>query len=145
MQTPENRIRQLETALAAERSRADALYGEMFTRNAAPKLIIAADSGEIVDANPAAVSYYGYERATLLSLNIEDINAASPEEVANERQRAKREERRYFRFRHRLADGEIRHVEVYTGPLTVDGVECLHSIIHDVTDTRRYPQRPKTA
>lgn len=140
MPTPEDRIRQLEAELEAERARADDLYQEMFVRNAAPKLLIAADSGQIVDANPAAVSFYGYGRNTLLSLKIDDINAAPPEEVAEERQRARREERRYFRFRHRLANGELRHVEVYTGPMTVDGVECLHSIIHDVTETVRYQQ-----
>ncbi|MFI9652650.1 hypothetical protein [Guyparkeria halopsychrophila] len=69
MQTPENRIRQLEAALASERTRADDLFEEMFVRNAAPKLLIAADSGQIIDANPAAVSFYGYDRETLLSLN----------------------------------------------------------------------------
>ncbi|MFN2381979.1 MAG: PAS domain S-box protein [Guyparkeria sp.] len=141
MPTPEDRIRQLEAALEAERARADDLYQEMFVRNAAPKLLIAADSGQIMDANPAAISFYGYGRDTLLSLKIDDINAATSEEVAEERGRAKREERRYFRFRHRLANGELRHVEVYTGPMTVDGVECLHSIIHDVTEARRYQQR----
>ena len=141
MQTPENRIRQLEAALANERARANEFYEEMFTRNAAPKLLIAADSGQIMDANPAAVSFYGYDREALLSLNIDDINAATPEDVARERQRAREEERRYFRFHHRLASGELRDVEVYTGPITVDGVDCLHSIIHDVTETRRYQER----
>lgn len=137
----EQRIRELEAALAAERARADDLYEEMFSRNSAPKLLIATESGQIVDANPAAEAFYGYERDRLLSLNIDEINLASPEQVARERQRARHEERRFFRFRHRLASGEIRHVEVYTGPMTIDGVDCLHSIIHDVTETRRYQAR----
>ena len=141
MQTPEDRIRQLEAALAEERARAEHLYDEMFVRNAAPKLLIAADSGKIIDANPAAVAFYGYDRDALLSLNISDINTATHEEIAQERQRARREERRYFRFEHRLANGETRDVEVYSGPMCVDGVDCLHSIIHDVTDTRRYQER----
>ncbi len=141
MSSQEQRIRELEAALAAEKARADALYEDMFDRNSAPKLLIAADSGRIVDANPAAVAFYGYDRDRLLSLNIDEINVASPEDVARERQRARREERRFFRFRHRLANGEVRHVEVYSGPVHIDGLDCLHSIIHDVTETRRYQRR----
>ncbi|MCL7743566.1 PAS domain S-box protein [Guyparkeria hydrothermalis] len=137
----EQRIRELEAALETEKERADDLYAEMFTRNAAPKLLIAADSGQIVDANPAAISFYGYDRETLLSLNISDINTANPDEIASERQRAAREERRYFRFCHRLASGEVRDVEVYSGPVIIEGTPCLHSIIHDVTETRRYQER----
>ncbi|KTG16176.1 MULTISPECIES: PAS domain S-box protein [unclassified Guyparkeria] len=141
MRSLEQRIGELEAALASEKARADGLFDEMFVRNAAPKLLIVADSGRILDANPAAVAFYGYDRDALLSLNISDINTAKREEIAEERQRAKREERRYFRFEHRLANGEIRDVEVYSGPVTIDGIDCLHSIIHDVTDTRRYQER----
>lgn len=38
------------------------------------------------------------------------------------RQRARDEERRYFRFGRRLASGEIPDVEVYAWPMCLDGV-----------------------
>jgi signal transduction histidine kinase len=42
--------------------------------------------------------------------------------------------RRYFRFRHRIASGEVRSVEVHSGPVVIDGAQLLLSIIHDVTE-----------
>lgn len=116
-------------------------YAEMFVRNTAPKLLIDPESGAIVDANPAAVQFYGHPREALLRLRIQDINDLSEEAVEAEMARAKSEQRRYFRFRHRLADGGLRDVEVYSGPVHMDGVTYLYSIVHDVTETRRYQRR----
>ena len=121
-----------------EASAAGPAYSAMFTRNTAPKLLIDPESGRIVDANPAALSFYGLDAAQMRRQHIQAINQLSPEEVRAEWERARHEERRYFRFRHRLADGGIRHVEVYSGPVVLNGREYLHSIIHDVTDAVRY-------
>jgi ATP/maltotriose-dependent transcriptional regulator MalT len=51
--------------------------------------------------------------------------------------RAKAEKRRTFYFKHRLASGKIRDVEVYSGPIKVYGRELLYSIIHDVTKRKQ--------
>ncbi|WP_019624798.1 PAS domain S-box protein [Thioalkalivibrio thiocyanoxidans] len=114
------------------------VYEQTFTANTAPKLLIDPADGRIVDANPAAVSFYGYTADTLKAMHIQDINTLSAEDVRVEMQRAKSEERRYFRFRHRIKGGEIREVEVYSGPVVLDGTTYLYSIIHDVSEARRY-------
>lgn len=49
-------------------------------------------------------------------------------------ERARSEQRRHFIFRHRLSNGEIRDVEVYSGPIKLHGKKLLYSIIHDITD-----------
>ncbi len=110
------------------------LYRQMFERNASVKLLIDPSDGRIVDANHAACSFYGYARNEFQQLCITDINVWPPDEVAAEMQRAEVEERTYFRFPHRLADGSIRQVEVYSGPVEIGGNRLLHSIVHDVTD-----------
>jgi diguanylate cyclase (GGDEF)-like protein/PAS domain S-box-containing protein len=115
-------------------------YEEMFRRNPAPKLLIDPDTGYIADANPAALDFYGYSLDGIRQIRIQDINLLSEAEVRAEWERARREERRYFEFRHRLAGGEIRDVKVYSGPMRVAGREYLHSIIHDVTEARRYQE-----
>jgi PAS domain S-box-containing protein len=38
-----------------------------------------------------------------------------------------------FLFRHRLANGEVRHVQVNTGPIEAQSRRLLFSIIQDVT------------
>ena len=49
---------------------------------------------------------------------------------------AKSQQRRYFDFRHRLASGEIRDVEVCSGPIIVGGRTLLFSVINDVTERK---------
>ncbi|CAG1773050.1 hypothetical protein BAC2_03469, partial [uncultured bacterium] len=43
----------------------------------------------------------------------------------------------HFEFQHRLASGEIREVEVYSGPVSVGERVLLHSIVHDISERKR--------
>lgn len=111
-------------------------YRQIFETNQAVKLIIEPTDGRIVEANQAAVRFYGYDYPTLTRMRIMDINTLTEAEVRQEMEQAQREERLFFNFRHRLASGEIRDVEVYSGPINTPQGELLYSIIQDVT--RRY-------
>jgi diguanylate cyclase (GGDEF)-like protein/PAS domain S-box-containing protein len=124
------------------RSRPDAtggesLYEQMFERNRAVQLLIDPASGEIVDANPAASEYYGYPRERLRSMTILEINMLPSTEVERAMKEASHKQRLALVFRHRLASGEIRDVEVHSSPVDLDGRPLLYSIVHDVTDRRR--------
>ena len=109
------------------------LYEGLFKDTRAVMLLIDPDDGRIVDANPAACSFYGYARAGILTKKITDINTLPPKRVFREMDHAKNGRRSNFTFRHRLSSGEVRDVEVYSGPVTVGGRKLLYSIIHDVT------------
>ena len=39
-----------------------------------------------------------------------------------------------FLFKHQLASGELRDVDVYSGTIVLGGKKLLYSIVHDVTD-----------
>ena len=117
--------------------RGDALYRAVFEVNTAIKLVIDPADGRIIDANPAAVAFYGWPLETLRTMRVSDINTLTREEIAAEMDAARRLERTYFRFRHRTARGDVRAVEIHSAPITVDGQELLFSIIHDVTDRDR--------
>ena len=109
----------------------------MFEGHRAVMLLIEPDSGYILDANAAAVRFYGYSRERLRAMHIEQINQLSPEEVAAERHLAAESDKDVFTFPHRLASGEVRTVEVYSTPVTIQGRPTLFSIIHDVTERKR--------
>lgn len=127
-----------ERRLAEEELRqSESRYRQMFERNQAIKLLIDPASGEIVDANTAASAFYGYSPDELRARNIVDINALSPEQVAAEMALARTEARSYFVFRHRLAGGEVRDVEVHSSPIDVGGRTLLYSIIHDISERKR--------
>jgi PAS domain S-box-containing protein len=114
-------------------SQSEQRYRRLFTENKAVELLIDPTNGKIVDFNKAAVQYYGYSEAELKSMNIADINTLSKEEIAQEMHKADIEQRNSFSFKHRLASGEIRNVEVYSGPIELDGQHLLYSVIHDTT------------
>ncbi|HDQ45961.1 MAG TPA: PAS domain S-box protein, partial [bacterium] len=112
-------------------------YRNLFENNHAVMLVVDPEGGAIVDANPAAAAYYGWTRKALRKKKIEDINTLPPGEVQAEMERARDERRNHFFFRHRLADGNIREVEVYSGPISLGGRPLLYSIIHDITERKR--------
>jgi PAS domain S-box-containing protein/putative nucleotidyltransferase with HDIG domain len=129
----ENSVRQqVEKSLRESESR----YKSLFENNHAVMLIIDPDAAAIVDANPAACAYYGWNRAELLAMKMDEINTLTAAEVRAEMQQASVENRNHFLFKHRRADGSIRDVEVYSGPLIQTEKTLLYSIIHDITERK---------
>lgn len=111
----------------------EARFRAVFHNNHAVMLLIDPTSGQVVDANPAACAFYGYTMEELLQKYIFEINTLTPEQVKAEMERAAAQQRRHFEFRHRLASGEIREVEVFSGPIEHNQRLLLYSIVHDVT------------
>ena len=111
----------------------EARYRSLFQSNQAIMLLIDPETGEIVDGNPAACSFYGYSHEKLTAMKIMDIRLESPEQVFRHMQQVKAEEESHFFFKHRLARGDIRDVEVYSSPLKAKERTLLYSIIHDHT------------
>jgi len=109
-------------------------FHAMFERHDSVMLLIEPETGNIIDANLAAERFYGRSQKELSSLSIDEINNLSPEETAAERMKAAREQKNFFTFRHRLASGAIRTVEVHSSPIHVAGKTVLFSIINDITD-----------
>ncbi len=109
----------------------------MFTDNKAVMLLINSDDGMIRDASLGACQYYGYPLSKLTMMHIFDINTMCQAEVAAEMKLAKEEAKNHFSFRHRLATGEVRDVEVFSNIIPLEGKNFLFSIIHDVTDRKR--------
>lgn len=112
-------------------------YRSMFEDNLAVKLLIDPDTGMIIDANSAAADFYGYSHQELCAMRIQDINTLTEAEVRAEMALARSEKRKVFNFRHRLASGEIRDVEVFSGPVAAQGKQYLYSIILDVTARKK--------
>jgi len=127
-------------SLAVVMARED-LLSTLFHQHTAVMLFVDPNTGEIVDANRAAAEFYGYPVATLRRMTIQQLNALEPEAVAAERRRALEESRNYFIFPHRLANGALRTVEVYSSPVTLEsGRQVLFSILHDVTNRALSPE-----
>jgi PAS domain S-box-containing protein len=96
-------------------------------------LLVDPDSGVIVDANQAASRFYGYSPAELCAMTIADIIKLSPEEVVSKLQHAKTKGLNYVISHHKLANAEVRAVEIHSSPITIEGRTLLFSIVHDIT------------
>ena len=112
-------------------------YRSLFENNQSVMLLIDPGTGTIVDANPAACVFYGYPREGIRQLRITDINQLTDEQVLEEMREAGTGHHKQFYFQHRLADDDVRDVEVYSGPITLQGKSLLYSIVHDITDRKR--------
>ncbi len=100
-------------------------------------------TAEIIDANPFACSFYQYSYDDMLKLKISDINILSIEQISFEMNSAITKQKNCFYFKHRLSSGEIRDVEVRSGPIIQDGKLLLYSIIHDITDRVKVEEKCK--
>jgi PAS domain S-box-containing protein len=118
-------------------------FRSMFESHHAVMLLIDPASGQIVDANPAAVVFYGYSRAALAGMSITRINQLQPEQARLSLNRAVNKETNQFTFPHRLASGEIRTVEVFSSPVNILNRPILFSIIHDVTERQTAEEKLK--
>ncbi|GAB5604785.1 EAL domain-containing protein [Sideroxyarcus sp. TK5] len=134
-------LEQKVAARTRELQQSEARFRQMFESHSSPMLLIDPESGAIVNANEAAASFYGYGIGQMQHMNIADINTHTRDELLHERQQALREERNFFVFPHRLADGSLRTVEVHSSPIEVDGRDLLFSIIHDITERQRLEQQ----
>jgi len=113
------------------------LYRQMFELHGVPKLLVDPATGDIVDANPAACHYYGYDLMTIRALKIWDINQLSKEQIHEKMTHATGSATLSFEFVHKLASGELRDVQVFSGPIEVEGKRLLYSIITDITEKNR--------
>ncbi len=122
--------------IMAESVASNEMYRQLFDNNRAVQLIIDPHDGQIVDANNAATKYYGYTHEDLISKNIGDINTLNKKNLTRAIRRLLEEQKDHYFYKHRLASGEIRDVQVHSGPVKIKGNELLYSIIHDVTDRK---------
>lgn len=111
-------------------------YRSIFENNHAVMLVIDPVDGRIVDANAAAVRWYGWTKEELCRRRIDEINTLSEEEIRSEMEKATERQIWHFIFRHRRADGSVRDVEVFSGPVTIKEQTLLYSIVHDITEKK---------
>jgi len=130
--------------IVEERSRqlseSEKRYQVIFRNNQSIMMLLNPSNGDILDANDAALNFYGYSLDEITSINISEINTLSKEEVNLAINETNRSGSKYFIFKHRLASGKIKDVEVYSEKMKLNNKELLFSIIHDVSELRKTQQ-----
>jgi PAS domain S-box-containing protein len=114
-------------------------YHSLFDNSHTVMLIVDPDSGAIVAANPAAASYYGWTQEQLATMTLAELAVAPVAWNGAAVGPASTAQGNCVEVRHRRADGTVRDVEVFRGPMQVDGRQVLHLIVHDI-GTRKEAQ-----
>ncbi|MCX8083312.1 MAG: response regulator [Calditerrivibrio sp.] len=119
-------------------------YMTMFDNSRLPMLLIDPDDSlKILDVNKAAVNFYGYSKDEFKVLTIYDLVILPKEEVIDLAKIAKNDSQSFFDFQHRLKNGEMKYVNVYSGPIKFDDRVNLLSIVVDVTEKKRLEEKAK--
>jgi PAS domain S-box-containing protein len=113
------------------------LFRGMFEGHQDMMLLIEPKNGLIIDANSAAIKFYGYPLQVLRQMKMRDINQLPRSQLKEQSRAMLSGQRTQHIFPHRLANGEIRTVEVHATPVKISHREVLFSIIHDISERKR--------
>jgi len=116
----------------------ESFYKSLFKNNKGIMLLINPKTSQIEDCNLSACHFYGYSYDEMLKLKITNFNVLTEEQIVKEMNLAKNENRNTFYFKHRLSDGQVRDVEVFSTPINLEGKDLLFSIISDTTKSKIY-------
>jgi PAS domain S-box-containing protein len=134
-------LRYANEALAERES----LFSGMFNEHSAIMLLVDPENGRILHANKAAMAYSGRSVEALQEMTIHQVNQSEKSVVDLAMQDTLEGRRNRFHFQHRLANGEIRDVEVHSSPIPWGKKTILFSIIHDVTERRKASEALKAS
>jgi PAS domain S-box-containing protein len=116
-------------------------YRSLFDNSHTIMLLIDPVTLNIVDANRSAEKFYGYTHQEITSMKITDINQNPTEATAVNAKNAFNGKVNNFIFPHRLANGDIRDVEVFSNPVMIGHKSLLFSVIHDITEKKILEQQ----
>lgn len=141
MDTPTKLYRELlcsrEAVLWAALCESEERYRQMFEQNRSVELVIDPESHAILDANPAASKFYGYQLEELINKKITDLAIATQAQITKEIARAVSQHSTFYLCRHQLASGELRDVEVDSILIEVQGRKLLHTTVQDITERKQ--------
>ncbi|MBM9614811.1 PAS domain S-box protein [Desulfobulbus rhabdoformis] len=109
-------------------------YASLYNNNHSIFFLLNPRTGIIEDINPAACEFYGYPREELVGKEITLLNPMPLLQLKEKMAMAVAGQGNLFHFQHRLADGQLRDVEIHSGPIMIGGRQLLCSIVHDITE-----------
>jgi len=128
------RLRQVVKLKTEQLLRSETRFKTLFDDNICVELVVDPRTGKIIEANQAAEKFYGYNREQLLSLRLTDINTMSDAEIRQAVDWKKGKDiQGVFQFKHKLADGSIRPVEVYSNTILWGDEKVVYSIVFDIS------------
>lgn len=119
-------------------SEKNSFFASVFNNNKAIMLLVDPENNQqIIDANKAALKFYGYTRAQILKLNMGSINTLPEEDRYRVMKKILKSSGSSFQFEHITSTGQLKNVEVNASPVEYKNKNVLFVIVHDITEFKR--------
>jgi len=115
-------------------------FKSLFYENESILLLFDPSNGNIIEANDAACNFYGYSLPEMLKMSMFEFNTLKNDKLLKLLEKVRDGKKNHFIFQHKLKNGKIKDVELYTGLLNSKGKEVFYSIIHDISDSVKTKQ-----
>ncbi len=108
-------------------------YKLLFNENPLPMWILSEGEGKFLDANNAAINYYGYSKSEFLQMPIIDLH--SKNDVEYEAWKKRTDDKRYdeMNWEHQKKDGTIIKVHIIFNRIVYEGKEATLALANDIT------------
>lgn len=107
---------------------------QLFRNNQSISFLVNPKNARIIDANEAAIKFYGYSLTELSTYNLSILYPKSSKEMNQQLIQAITGEQTNFITRHRLQNGKTRDMEVITSPVEIDNTTIIYYVATDITD-----------
>lgn len=125
-------VRTLENELKERQQQ----YESLFRDNYSIIYLIDPTSMCIVDANQSACEYYGYSPEEMRGLHLSNINTAPTEIISQAISQVSGQFRHHYFFKHKLRNGIIRDVEIFSGRIVVQSKALIYAMVYDITNRK---------
>ncbi len=100
-------------------------------------MLVIDESGNIIDANPAAATFYGWPIEKLCTMHLDTITTRSHEAVMSDLLKFKASKQNRFTTLHRKADGSLHDVEVVQNTIAIGSNMVFYCIMNDITERKQ--------
>ncbi|MDL2346492.1 EAL domain-containing protein [Campylobacter hyointestinalis] len=108
-------------------------YALIFQKSSINILFIDAKTAQIIDASSAAVEFYGYDKTHLLSMSFYKLQACNPYKHAHVQANSLYDSGNIL-CTHKMANGDLRKVQISTTPILTNLNSLYFMIVWDVTE-----------
>jgi diguanylate cyclase (GGDEF)-like protein/PAS domain S-box-containing protein len=112
-------------------------FRAMFDKHSAVMCLVDPESLQILSVNNAALAFYGYSFKEFESMKLTALDGTSLQEGVAMARHIVQEQSAVLQMKHKLADGDIRDVEIHSSAVPFGKRSIIYSIIHDITERKK--------
>ena len=108
-------------------------YRQLFLNNFTPTLLVSANNARIIDANSAAIEFYGYTIDAICSIQLNVLSVDPSVNLIGRLKRVHLKKDYSITTQQRLKNGDIKDVEILASLVEIDNEIVIYCTIIDIT------------